>query len=132
MPRIYGIVLDETEYWNEGIVQRAGKIFGVYFYNPKEVYHCCELTPSYELYFMGSFSQEYPEDELEQETLYDDIIVGDMNTELIKYFHCKDINKIPLIKRGSVKEGRFFYASYNKKDLEFEDILEDYRCNPVY
>ena len=132
MPRIYGVVLDETEYWNEDIIQKADKIFGVYLYNPKEITHCCEITPSYELHFMGSFAQEYPENESEHEILYDDIITGDMNTELVKYFHCKGIDKMPLIKRGSIKKGRFFYTSYNKKDLEFKDILEDYKCNPVY
>jgi hypothetical protein len=50
LPHFKIVVLDETEYWREEIVAKAGKIYGAYLFDANRHVNCCELTPSYELY----------------------------------------------------------------------------------
>jgi hypothetical protein len=61
VPCFYLYFHDDTEYWSEDTVQRAGgRIVSVYFFNALRVVRGCELTPSYEMFFLESYAPDYP------------------------------------------------------------------------
>lgn len=56
------VKIDETDEWRDDF-QQYGPIYGVYCYRPDVEWHMCELTPSFCLYYLYSYSeQEMPED----------------------------------------------------------------------
>jgi hypothetical protein len=77
------VVLDETQYWREDIAKEAGKLFGVYLYDASRGVYACELTPSHELWFLYTTSENPLSDEL-----YEAIVEGDSYTEPVSYMHC--------------------------------------------
>lgn len=132
MHKLFICVLDETEYWSKDIQDKAGKIFGVYFYNPGIVTHCCEITPSYELWYLSSFARDLPEDEEERENFINMIENEGSERERALYCHCNVIDKLPEIKRGEIKQGKYHWDSFDEEDTEIDEIEEEYRCNPHY
>ena len=80
------VKIDETRDWIDPIKEH-GPIWSVYFYDPNQVTHLCELTPSYYLHFLY-----YTTDEPPPENIQDDIETvlfsyGDKNI----YVHCHGI-----------------------------------------
>lgn len=115
---------DETKYWEEcnpAIVERTGRIYGVYLFDERKAVHLCEITPSYEMEFLQSTMEYrgYPEGpflsaemeamaldawERERDELQDYLYRGDVGTEQWSYTHCFKVE--PLIKpRGFFDAG---------------------------
>lgn len=61
------VKIDETEDWVDPIKEH-GPIWSIYFYDPNQVTHLCELTPSYYLHFLY-----YTADKELPENIQDDI-----------------------------------------------------------
>lgn len=78
---------ETTEYWSEGIRARAGKLFGVYIFDANRHVHAAELTPSYEMVYVGPTWTGHVENEEESQRLFEDILKGDSDTEGVKYVH---------------------------------------------
>lgn len=87
------VVLDETQYWTEEIVRRAGgQIWATYLFDASRHIHCCEITPSYWLSHLystplmddedGSLSEIIREAELEAQTFGN-------------YYHVASIERLP-------------------------------------
>ena len=134
--RIYSVTIDESAYWSEEIKKRVrdGKIYGRYIYTPDSRTHCCELTPSYELWFVGSvFEPLENATENEREALYDEIREADAlcDNNDVRYFHCHDIDKMEKVKKHSVslKVGRSFQGHFKKS--EYVDNNGDFSMNEV-
>ena len=130
--RLRVCLLEETENWNEEITKRAGKIFGVYLYNPDTRTHCCEITPSHELYFLHSVPENLPDDEDERERLLDDMDEGNLETERVSYMHCHTLKAMPRIKRGELKTGTYQYDRYRMREFDIDEVIEHYQGNPDY
>lgn len=85
------IKFDNTKYWTESIKDelKDGKIYDVYIYNPEIHVHCCELTPSYELYFVD-FSIEC------DESLPDDFyeLVNECRDDSVIYIPVKNYKNV--------------------------------------
>ena len=129
---------DETSNWREDIAKRAGKIYGVYFYDASRQTRCCEITPSYELHFIGSVIEGEldSEDEVWKDKLYNDIQEGDNFAELASYKHChvidalsKDDNKDCF---GDHVHDEETYADEESYKELFEECIDDERCNPTF
>jgi hypothetical protein len=128
------VLLDETEYWRKDIVSAAKKIFGVYYFDPNSVTHCCELTPSYELHFLQSVPQLLPDTTDLKEELFDNIEEGDWNgRDAVSYFHCSNIDKLPELKRGTLQPGVYEKDIEVEEDEDFHDIVrEAWNANPDF
>lgn len=130
------VLLDETEYWREDIAKQAGKIFGVYFFNPAEVTHLCELTPSYALWPLSSVAENLPEDEDEREVFYQNMEDGDSCERTVKYFHCHTIDSMPQIEQGEIARGwyeiDYEIPKYFEDDDPMELFEESWNQNPDY
>lgn len=103
MPEFKAVKINETTYWNEKFLTEFGitEMLGVYVFNPNEATHCCELTPSYELYFVHTqvdWSKELNEEKKEE--MEDQILESDRQTEPVTYMHCSGINRMKTIEIG--------------------------------
>jgi len=126
---------DETDGWDKDTKKIAKKIYGIYLYNENVVTHCCEITPSYEMHFLGSVTEEAPDDDTEREDFLDEIDVADLNTDLISYFHCSTVNAL-------ADDCNIAYSDYKPTKDEYEDELayreliddlkSEYRGNPSF
>jgi hypothetical protein len=121
-PQYRYIKVNETRDWDEEFVKKLGingVIWAVYAYDSSVVTHCCELTPSYEMIYLGTeFTTDSPYDSIDcefvEEELRDVEAARDTN---YSYMHCNDVERIisyPLI------------GDYEKD----EDVMEQYGANP--
>jgi hypothetical protein len=104
-PRFYLLRLDETEFWTEEVVRRAKPIFGLYVFDRNRRVYCCEFASSYECRFIGSAFENTDLDDGAAEKLADDIREGDLGTEPVTYFHCREIDALPRIGEHDLKVG---------------------------
>lgn len=121
------IVCDETRYWDKSLVSKLGqngKIVAVYAFDANCQVHCCELTPSYELFFLGQHAEF--EDGLEErlgENAYQALMSEIENENApdsdVSYQYCSDVDRM------------------NPKDItgastwdKYDDIRELYNSNP--
>ena len=113
------VLLDQTTHWRDDIKQACGKIFTPYMYDENQHTYCCEITPSYTLYPLPSFSEKEISDEI-----YDELLKGDSeNTEPI-YMHVSDVDKMKTkeAKFSHTLEGGLRY--YNSEGKKYRDIIE--------
>ncbi len=115
-PRFNSLRLDKTKVWAEEVVRRAEQIFGLYVFDQNRRVHCCEFTPSYECFFVGSAIGNTDLDETDAERLDAEIREGDLGTEPIRYFHCHEIDALHKIGDHDLKVG--------VSDLDIEDEEE--------
>ena len=113
------IALDETEYWiDERLRKLCDKIYGVYAYNPNVAVHCCEITPSYELMWIGTVPcYDYGKlTEEDRDYVFDTILEGERYQEPFIYMHCEQVEKHKHILLGP--ETTLPKKEMSDKDLE--------------
>ena len=89
------VKLDERKHWREDIQAKTTAIYGVYAFDRSEQTHCCEITPSYCLWFIA-------QDEVAREDLSEDerselneaVLSGGAQTEPVSYYHVRDIERL--------------------------------------
>ena len=115
------VAIEETRYWDPEITKKTGRIFTAYAYCPRQMTHCCEVTPSYYLEPVDFFFEN--ELEVQESDPDGEFYSGVFNqwsaatTEGI-YMHCRSVEAIPLMKDG-------FRMKYESKS-DFEDEEEAY------
>lgn len=97
-PAWHAIKLDETGHYDKEFLEKygVGKIYGVYIADFSSRTYCCEITPSYALYFINSVAEypDYDDDDKRVEFL-DELDECDGYTEPVVYFHCHTIKALP-------------------------------------
>lgn len=146
LPEMFVVKMDETEYWDEEFRNKCGvkRIFGVYAFNRRKVCYLCEITPSYELVFLGSqwegnwnpegvLDEEFDEDEYQRRADEADAEIrkGDASTEEFSYQHCSDVDRMLQTKIKRVffpPEGKSGgYPMTDIASVTEEDALEEIR-----
>lgn len=131
-PDICVLKIDETEYWHDDtLLEKTGRIFGVYVFDKTLHVHCCELTPSYELHRVESQTEKSLEDKD-----YDDFVYHDRGGDVI-YIHCYTIDgfkniekdKLPKEKAGIVCCGHSEIAETS--DEAIEEMIEYIQSNGI-
>ena len=134
--------VDETEHWHGPIAKQCKRIFGVYLYNPDRTVNCCEITPSFECYFVES-QYEYADDdcsEEEREQINEEIMEGDRNTEPVSYWHTWQVKAAERLLAGQFpKKGMgtllLMETEESIEDLSADEFLESCRedqcANPL-
>ncbi len=87
---------DTTRHWSADMQARAEKFFDVYIFDKRKHVHCCELTPSYEMNYIGPTWEDVKSDD--DEDLCEDVMdaVIDDNTQYVhvssvKLKDCKEV-----------------------------------------
>ena len=116
------IAFNQASYWN--IVRPENcKMLSVYAYDDEKATYLCEITPSRECHFLGTIPTEVFDGEEDREKFLNQIMEGDCQTELIAYYHCRDIDP-----RGFVK-GCDADNDEDDEDNAMENTEDDFRCN---
>lgn len=90
------VTLDETKDWRDDVQERAGKVFATYLYDENRVTHCCEITPSFELYHLYStpLNDDEPDNAI-AELVDEEEARARFDGQDIQYIHCADIAGLP-------------------------------------
>lgn len=88
------IKLDQRAFWNDELQKQTTKIFTIFAFDRSLHVHCCELTPSYEMWFIAYEAVPVPElsDEAREE-LYC-TVESEFDSDLVRYFHAADIERL--------------------------------------
>jgi hypothetical protein len=92
-PKIMIVAIDATEDCTEELINKAGRIADIYYFNQNEVTHCCKFTPSYWLEYVTSISKNSVEglyEELESANSF-----ADCNSH---YVHCHSLDNNSKVK----------------------------------
>jgi hypothetical protein len=95
LPDMWIVKIDETNHWAASIQSKVQRIFGVYCFDRRQHTHCCSLTPSYWLTFLGS--QWSPNSELNDEQceeLAGQIQEGERGGEYDSYFDVAAVDRM--------------------------------------
>lgn len=112
------LLVDETEHWCEDIRNRAGRLFGVYIFDFNRHVHLCDISPSYECFFITTVFSNDIKDNIEYENLFDTIEEANRE-ERVTYFNCRDIKK-------------YQYAKYELPKDDWKELLEDNSSKEAY
>jgi hypothetical protein len=126
----YIVEFDETEYWQQFFLDKYGieKVMTQYVFDAGWQVHCCEITPSYELWFvqhapvfrdgMSDLEIEEAEDEMRRNN----------NQEQVEYRHCRGLDRmIAESSRHIVRLGEFESDEGGEQDAhneQAEDAVE--------
>ena len=95
LPDLWIVKIEDRDEWlDRYILDRTARLFSVYVFDRRQHVHICQVTPSYEAYFLGSqyeASRELTDDEREE--LEEHIRVGDAQTEPVTYFDVADAER---------------------------------------
>jgi hypothetical protein len=124
------VKIEETRhYTGKDFVKKAGKIWAVFLYNFASQTYCCEITPSYELNYLGSVTENRLTDE-QQEYLLE----ANAHREVIEYHHVATIDKLPdadnVAKPWDITEED--YEDDDAYDELFEEVLDHEQGNPTF
>ena len=95
-PKFVAIRMDETRHWTDDIKSRVKVIYSHYLFDEHQCTHCCEITPSYWLMWVGfDIEMEDPEAEIPDD-LYEAIESAYQSNALENsgYHHCRVIDRI--------------------------------------
>ena len=146
IPEWYAYRRDVSEYYTESEEGRAllercgGKIYEIYVFDFRRHVHCCELTPSYELWYVESIpGGEEPEGQYDQD-LYEALREANLESPHVIYVHTYAIDV-----KGDNAEDLELPAEWwndlledNDGDEEaaymqaVDDAVEAYTANPIW
>lgn len=63
MRKYQAVAIDETKSIREDLLERTGKVYGLYFFCLDEVTHICSLTPSRYMMFINTLTERYDEED---------------------------------------------------------------------
>jgi hypothetical protein len=96
LPDVWIVKIDEREHWiAPDILDKTARIFGVYVFDRRQVTHCCSLSGSYYLTFLGTQweeSRELTDDEREE--LDESIREGNCQCESSNYFDERAVDRM--------------------------------------
>lgn len=79
---------DTTRYWSADMQARVKKFFDLYIFDALNHVHCCELTPSYEMNYVGP-TWEGVKDE-NDEDLCEDVMAA-VEHDDVQYVHVRSV-----------------------------------------
>jgi hypothetical protein len=131
LPHIIVVRLDESEYWDEELVAKAGKVYAYYLFDKNFVTYLCEMRASYAMHFIHNQSEIRLEDDEDFDTLlmaedqpdveYIHEITYPSDYEEIRDDYCS----------GFTTEELKYYAQEENYDEFLEDAVAFYRsCWP--
>lgn len=88
------IKFDERRHWRDDIQSATKAIWSVYTFDRSSYTYCCELTPSYALFFVANevdFADELEDDEEAREAVM--TLVGYGESERVAYMHVSDVEQ---------------------------------------
>lgn len=124
--------IDESEYWDEELVAKAGKVYAYYLFDKSCVTYLCEMRGSYALYFIYNSienTDNFTTPELEK--IYDEgfFYKGD-NDYIHKISYPSDYEEVrdDYCSRFTTEELKYYAQEENYDDF-LERAVDFYRAN---
>lgn len=111
--------LDQTALWSVDKPEN-GRIYGVYLVDLNEMTHCCELTPSYTLYFLYNTCTLHFDEEVSE------LIESTTEDESIMYVHCSSIDALTVQGDVAALPGGDIYYTKGKTINDLTDLAVNY------
>lgn len=124
------IVIEETQDWQLCDCPHGEKVTGVFsewFYDAERVVHCCELTGSRELHFVGYGFAAPDATDAEREEISEWIMTGD--NEAVRYIHCAAADTMPFTHWGDVAGLPQFEGEEHEDQIDM--LREQFSGNPI-
>lgn len=119
------IKIESTSNWDKKIQKKIGKIYDVFWCDLNSRTYCSEITPSYELNFIGYTWTRPIKNETEQERIYDLMADVEAATERVCYMHQRIIDALP--ERSDVYfVGEGYCVIEIDDDAKNADEIDDY------
>lgn len=127
------LVIDESRHWLvPGLVEQCGRIFGIYIFDIRLGVHICDISPSYELYFLRSEPERTPDNDRECEAVLDHLMEGDSETDPVTYIYCRNVrNAEQCMKVGFEPEPDDTRDSREQADDVLSYAVEAYQSIPL-
>lgn len=95
LPDLWVVKEDETDYWDEEFRKKykIERIVGVYVLDRMRHHFLCEITPSYERYFLGSQWESRCRSDKKAGEIDDFVREGDACNEQWSYAHVHDVDR---------------------------------------
>ena len=133
-PDFHVVKVDDTSDWEEKFRLKHGisKIYTVYLVDKNQVTHCCELTPSYALYYVGYVAEHVDaEEQISDEC---DMEIMSQHQESVTYLHVSDFDKAEYEEQYWRPEP--LTTDMYKEEEDYREmvnqLLEDYHANPFW
>jgi hypothetical protein len=96
LPDVWIVKIEEREHWiAPEVLEMTRRIFGVYVFDRRQVTHCCSLTGSYWLSFLGTQWEESRElSDDEREKLDESIREGNCQCDTSNYFDKRSVDRM--------------------------------------
>jgi hypothetical protein len=126
-PEYHVVRIDESQHWDKEFLTYIGedaKIISTYVFNHASATHCCELTPSYELYLVSTtftVSEELSDEARDE--IQERINSSNIDAEEVQYFHCR------AIEGQSVPINQFVEC---EAETSIDEVREYILGNPCY
>jgi hypothetical protein len=89
LPEIRLYLVDDTQYCSEEFKARCGgKVQTAYIFNANSSVHCCEITPSYEMWPLTTVPGTWPDQDEARDKLDEELRECTADAE-IKYYHVR-------------------------------------------
>ena len=128
-PDYHWIKFDETKHWNKEFLTWVGpdtKIIATYVFDHNRAVNCSELTPSYELHWVGTVAKTSRElTDGEREEIEEKVTCSELDRDGISYHHCRGIDNS---KTNPSRPIRQFVDC--DEDTKIEEVIEYYQGNP--
>lgn len=122
--KLVAVVMNDTQYWRENIVARAGAVFTTYLVDLNRPVQLCELTPSYEA--IPLYSTPFYDDE---DGSVNELLMGAELQE--QYIHCRAVDGWNANYRHDIGEFECEYASEDSYQEKMAELVDHYRGNHV-
>ena len=129
------IKIDERGYWLDSkVLARTKHVYAVYAFDRNTHVHCCEITPSYELTFLGHDAEEVEDLSDEEREELDEIIISVPNEEPVTYMHVSYVDRMLEANPHLAKQ-----LNYTPEELDFEEdsrqqidqVMEDWHTGSI-
>lgn len=133
-PKFVVVRLNETQHWSDDIKAQVKAIYAHYLFDENSHTHCCEITPSYWLRWVG-FDIEMEEAGADvPEKLYSTVEDSFHAIDNDCYYHCRVIDKIDGENKKVFMEGSDLdpWGEDYGYDNVFDEVVTSYYENPVF
>jgi len=117
---------DVTEYWVEEIRKKAGQIFDLYIFDCNKTVNCCEIAPSFEMHYLGPMWTLSPEDEDEDQKLFEDILGGIVENHDVIYVHTRyvSVDDCERVETSDEDWAKFLRDADGDEEAAWHEVLE--------
>lgn len=133
-PKFVVVRLNETGYFSDEIQKQVKSIHAHYLFDENSHTYCCELTPSYDLRWVGFDIEEKDSCEKISQDLHETVADAYHREINDMYWHCRDIDKIEKENKKVFMQGSDldpWSKGYGDENI-LNEVIAAYQADPLF